>query len=515
MKKLALALIFLFFVPFVTAEIDVLTQAEDFYNINERIPVKIVVAHTQEEDGFVKAGAICDNANLDYFVSPILLKTSPQELTIPDLKLTKTMAGKCSLEISLLDSSNALIEKEVVKVFEISSELILSTSLNKDTLSPGEELKIKGDLKNIRGELLDKGQVKIFLDENEFSTELNKGEFSYTYSIPSNIKSNSHSLKISYEDSFENKASKEFSIFIAPRPSKLKILINKLDFLPDDQITIESLLYDQADDLMENDAEIKVYGPDGKLSRQGTNKLDFNLEDHALPGSWVIKASTDEFKVESTFNVAEVKKVEVYVEDGIVYVRNIGNVPYDDEVEVKAIGEDGKEFTKRVQVDPSESRIIKLSDELKEGIYNLNLATNGEAKSFEEVSVPESDDPLYVTGKSVSNTINDLIDKPLLLFAILLAIILGGYFTIRNRRIKQFRKEKEIQQGYTRAREIEQQKIKQGITPRKFNINKDEAKDFTSQMLKRMDEKRQNNENPSSKSRRDEDNKPGLFGMFN
>src|SRR3990167_7729233 len=488
MKKLALALIFLFFVPFVTAEIDVLTQAEDFYNINERIPVKIVVAHTQEEDGFVKAGAICDNANLDYFVSPILLKTSPQELTIPDLKLTKTMAGKCSLEISLLDSSNALIEKEVVKVFEISSELILSTSLNKDTLSPGEELKIKGDLKNIRGELLDKGQVKIFLDENEFSTELNKGEFSYTYSIPSNIKSNSHSLKISYEDGFENKASKEFSIFIAPRPSKLKILINKLDFLPDDQITIESLLYDQADDLMEN---------------------------HALPGSWVIKASTDEFKVESTFNVAEVKKVEVYVEDGIVYVRNIGNVPYDDEVEVKAIGEDGKEFTKRVQVDPSESRIIKLSDELKEGIYNLNLATNGEAKSFEEVSVPESDDPLYVTGKSVSNTINDLIDKPLLLFAILLAIILGGYFTIRNRRIKQFRKEKEIQQGYTRAREIEQQKIKQGITPRKFNINKDEAKDFTSQMLKRMDEKRQNNENPSSKSRRDEDNKPGLFGMFN
>ena len=132
MKKLAIALILLLFVPFVGAEISVLNQIEQLYNINERVPLKVAVSYTEEIDGSVKSSIICDNANVDYFVTPFYLKTSPQEITIPELKLTKNMLGKCSLEVSLSDDIGTLLDKKVASIFEVSQDLILTVNINKN-----------------------------------------------------------------------------------------------------------------------------------------------------------------------------------------------------------------------------------------------------------------------------------------------------------------------------------------------------------------------------------------------
>lgn len=513
MKKLTLILILLFLIPFVSAEVNVLNQIEQTYNINEKIPLKLAVSSTQEMDGSVKSSVICDNTNVDYFVTPFTFKTTPQELTIPNLRLTKNMLGKCSLEVSLTDFNSILLEKKVVGIFEVSSILILNVELNKDKFSPSEELNIKGDIKNVRGVLLDKGTVTISLDNKSSSTDLSKGEFSYNYRIPGDIKSNAHSLKINFEDAYGNKASKDFSIFVNPNPTNLKTLLNKLDFLPEDRISIEALLYDQANDIVENNALIKVYNPKNDLAREGNYKLEFNLDQYALPGTWLIKTSTDKFKIESKFNVGEVKKVDVYVEDGIIYVKNIGNVPYTDDVQVRAIGADGKEFTKKVSLNPKESKIVKLSDELKQGQYNLDVLSGSQDQSFENVNVPKTNNQLYLTGEAINLGANKLIDKPLLLISIILAILLIIYIIRANRRRRKFSRERESQLGYMKAREIEKYKLDKGIKPRRFNIDEKEAKDFTDQMVKKMNEKKNNDKGYMYKNP-PKDNKPGLFGMF-
>ena len=498
MKKLALIVIFLFFASFASAEVNILNQIEQVYNINEKVPLKLSITNSQEVDGFVKSSIICDNTKLDYFTTPFTFKTTPQEVTIPDLKLTKKMVGKCSLEVSLSDSENNLIDKKIAKVFDVSSDLILSIQINKGEFSPGEEIKITGTLKNIRGENINSGSIKISLDDKEFSTETNKGEFSYNYNIPSNIKSNSHLLKFLFEDGSGNNANKEFSIIVIPKPSILKLLLNKLDFLPEEKISIESLLYDQAGDLIENNAEIKIYDANDKLIRQGNGKLDFALDQYALPGSWLIKAKTDDFNIQSNFNVGEVKKVQVYIEDGIVYVKNMGNVLYDDQVTVTAIGQDGKEFTKKITLDPKDSQIIKLSDELKQGEYNVDVKANAQKESFNSVGVPEKNDPVYLTGKAVSTSFNNLIDKPYLSFLILLVVALLFYVTIKGKKRNKFLREKEMQHGYVKAREIEQQKIKSGITPRRFNIDEKEAKDFRDRILKNIEKDKRDQDKGNS-----------------
>jgi len=62
-----------------------------------------------------------------------------------------------------------------------------------------------------------------------------------------------------------------------------------------------------------------------------------------------------------------------------------------------------------------------------------------------------------------------------------------------------------------RARELEQEKASKGIRPRKFNIDKKEAKDFTDQMMKKMNEKKSDDEGYLHRKERDDDN---LFGNF-
>lgn len=154
MKKLILLLILISFMPFANAEINLLSNIENFYNINEKIPLKLSISSNEERDGFVKASLICDKNNIDYFMSPFAFTTSQKEIEIPELRLTKNMLGKCSLESSLLDNSNILIEKKIIKLFEVSENLNLNFDLNKDKLLPNEELKITGEVKNIRGESL-------------------------------------------------------------------------------------------------------------------------------------------------------------------------------------------------------------------------------------------------------------------------------------------------------------------------------------------------------------------------
>jgi hypothetical protein len=413
----------------------------------------------------------------------------------------------------LTNENNVLLEKKIIKVFEVSSNLILTINLNKDKLSPNDELKIDGDVKNVRGELVKTGQVKILLDEEESSINLDKGKFSYDYKIPGNIKSNSHSLDVIFEDDYGNSASKEFSIFINPKPTRLKNLLNKIDFLPGDQVSIESLLYDQADDLIENNADIKVYNPKNDLIREGNYKLEFTLEQYALPGTWLVKSSTDDFKIESAFNVEEVKKVQTYVEDGVLYVKNIGNVDFDDNIEITAIGEDGKQFTKKIKINPKESKIIELSDELTKGQYKLDINAGSQKESFEDINVPERDDVLYVTGKSIQNSTNKLIDQPYLALMIILVIGLLFYVIRNTKKVNRMIKEKEIQKGYIKAREIEQEKIKQGIKPRRFDIDENEAKDFTERMLKNINEKKDESHGYLYRNPKKE-NKGNSFGLF-
>ncbi len=492
--------------PLVNAEINVLNQVHDFYNINDKIPLNLVLTYTQEVSGFVKANIECDNKALDYYVTPFIIKPSKQELSIPELTLTKSMLGRCSLNVIINNNEGSLIDKKVVKVFEVSDLLILTYSLDKTEVSPEDKINIQGSIKNIRGEEIKSGQVIINIDNSSFTSNLENSKFEFTYNVPKNIKSKNHKVIVSFEDNYENKASKEIGFYVNPKPLVLRNLLNKLEFKPGEIVEIEALLYDQAGDLIENNAQIKVYDPKDKLIKEGTYKLSFQLENNSLPGSWIIKTSTDEFKIQSTFDVEAIRDVEFYVEDGILYIRNTGNTGFEDVAEIK-VGD--YTFSKKVDINPGEITAFDLSDQVQEGKYDVNVELNNELQEFKDVEVPRN--PILLVGYAAKKLGDTIIERPYLLAIMLAIIVLYLFFRHKIEKGKRFAREKDVQRAVIRMQELRKDKETQKFKPKKFSeMSEEELKDYRGQILKNL--KRKEDESSGYLSRKPQDK--GSFGFF-
>ena len=153
-------------------------------------------------------------------------------------------------------------------------------------------------------------------------------------------------------------------------------------------------------------------------------------------------------------------------ENGIVTVKNSGNVQYNDEVTIVAESEDDKYLiNKKIKLEPGETIVIDLSKEVPQGTYDIILpeetaeaaeqeaAVSNESKSAEEVAenvfqdVPIEDNRnvLKKTADGMSGITGAVVgaagyvaSRPLLASLILVLIILAtvlhySWGTLKNR----------------------------------------------------------------------------------
>ena len=498
---------------YANAEIRVLNNIEDKYNINERISLQSSISYKEDLSGYIKANINCENNVLDYYVRPINFKSTEQRLDIPELTLTKNMLGKCSLNIILADLNSNLIDQSLVKLIDISDKLNLNLALESSSLNPGETLTINGNVKNIRNLDIKNSMLEIVFGDKNYEYNLDTSEFKKSFNLAENIKSGKHIVKVNIKDDYDNNAETDLEFYITPRPSDLKVMLNKIEFLPGENIELKSLLYDQANELIENDAEIKLLNSKGTYITQGYGTLTYILPQDALPGTWTIKATDSGFNIESKFIVKELKQIDIYLENGILYIRNLGNINYNDDILVKI---NGKEFVKKVDVKPNNIEEIDLSKKVDPGVYDVNVKGSDEEKLFSNVDVPESDDLLYITGSSIKNVGNKMIDKPyllLILFALILVIL---YLVNKGKKINRTNRERDSQLAYMNLQRIKKERQVTGFKPKKFSeLSNEELSDYRKQLLKNIKQEKKEEENPGYEYKPPKEPKQGgLFSMF-
>jgi len=502
---------FLVSLSFVSANIKILNSLQDTYNLNEKISLQTSISYKEEISGYVKVNIDCDNYDLDYFVTPFNFKTTDQNLNIPELILTSNMLGKCSINIILTDLDNNLLDQALVKLIDVTDKLNLNILLEKKELDPGKNLIVKGTVKNIRNLDIINPVLTISFDENTYEYVLDKSDFRKEIPLDAKIKSGKHIINILVKDSYNNKAETALEFNIIPKPSYLKNLINKLEFLPGETVEISSLLYDQANEKIENDATIKLYNPKNRYITQGYGKVIYVLPKDALPGTWIIKTSESGFDIEARFLVKEVKQAAINLYDGILEITNTGNVNYIDEIKVSL---NGYEFTRRIDLSPGESEKIDLSKKVPSGNYDIVIRNSLEEKTFPNAFIPKSEDPLYLTGVAVKNFGNNFIEKPYLLVALLAAILLILYLINRNKKITQRKREYEAQIASIEATKIRKERERERFKPKKFSeMSNEELKDYRKQILKNMKEEKKEEENPGYRYKPPKEGK-GLFNMF-
>ena len=514
MKKILILLIFLISIIAVKAEINIQSNIQDKYNINEKILLEATISYKEDISGYVKANINCDNKSLDYYVTPFNFKQTQQKITIPELILTKAMVGKCSLNLYLLDLNNNLRDQDLVKVIDVSDKLNLNAVLQEQQINPGKNLFIKGNVKSIRN--LDVKDVILTInidDQNPYEFNLVTNDFEKEIPIDLKIKSGNHVVKVNVKDPYNNNAELNLNFVVIPKPTFLKNSLNKLEVLPGDNLEVTALLYDQADELMNNDAEIKIYDKNNKYVTQGYSKIIYIVPQNAIPGTWVIKTSSNGLNSEDRFVVKELKKIEFDIEGNLLYIRNLGNINYNDNIEV-SIGDIS--FTKKVSLKPGETVTIDLSKQGVQGLYDVNIRSSDQDKTFSQINIPRSNDPLYLTSLTVKKAGNEVAKKPYIA-AIFLALILIIVFLVnRRKKLNERAKQREYQLGSTRIQNIKKEKESTGFKPKKFDeMSDEELSDYRKQLTKNLKQQKEDKEeNTGYQYKPPKEKGGGLFSMF-
>ena len=511
LKAITTALVFLLSIYLVNAEIQVTSNVENSYNVHEQIPLQVMVSNSQEQEGYLKANINCNIKSLDYFVTPFDFKATPEQVNLPDLILTKEMIGTCSLNLLMLDLNNNLIDQNLVKVIDITDKLNLNAILNDYDLDPRDKLIVKGTVRNVRNLNVNKYSLSITLDDKNYEYAMESSEFEKEILLNEKIKSNKHAIKVLVKDDYENNAEVVLELNVIPKPVELKNLINKIEFLPGEDVDITSVLIDQAGDEVTNDAQIKIFDSKNDYITQGYGKIIFKLPQDASPGTWAIRTAIYSFGIESKFIVKELKQADFSIKNGILYVKNTGNLNYDDVVKVN---NGDSEISESVSIKPGDEKQIDLSKKFDPGVYDVNVLSAFGEKQFPQVEVQKSKDPIYLTGSAITKTGTTLAAKPYLIVILLTLVLVTVYLVNKNKKLQVMTREREYQLASVQMQRIKKEKGVEKFKPKKFSEMSDgELNDYRRQLVKNMKQERKKDESQGYQYKPPKEGK-GLFNMF-
>ncbi|MAG47217.1 hypothetical protein CL617_01310 [archaeon] len=519
-----IVVLLILFSPVAAAEIQLSNDINSEYNLGELLSYDLEITPEQTASGFLTTTLTCNSYTLNYFTTPISLTQNQEEqVTIPELTLTKNMQGTCSVNINIENSNSETIEETSSREFLVSNEYKLDAFLNKQTFNPGEEIEIYGTVRNSKGNLLDDVPIEISIDNLEENTIVTKDEkYSFKFNLEENIPSFEHPIiiKINHEG---NTAEESIEFYVAPIPTKLENNLEKEDYNPNEIFDVEVALYDQANDEIANNALIKIYNSKNKLIEEGYNKISLFLAEDAIPGEYKVESKEGKLKAENTFTVATIEKIKASLDSSNLILTNIGNVKYEDEIRINL---NEVAISKEVSIKPTETTTINLEDEITQsGSYEIKVTTKSDVQNLGSLALTYEDSlskKLFspITGSFVSIR-ESLGYAPffVILISVIIAVMLISYQ--RKKNIFSFRRQSEKRAGRRYLENIKEKRENPPKVRRRFDIDEREAKSFRDNMLKDVVPKEKNkpnsprnNENEGYRAVKPKDGDKGLFSMF-
>lgn len=548
MKRVYLTLLFLLIVPIVSAqdftgEFEVDTQT---VNLGDEFRITGNIWYRNSPLG---SGVVVVRLNYQDIVIPFSASLNNGEVTSSGIINFNTEnepmpAGVYRIDVLVFSVYGDYTFTNVASL-NVDNQLITTVELDKEELLPGDSITISGTAEKLGGEGVN-GDLRIVVDEvTEFNSRFNNGIFTYRLRTLNNIRSNEHKVDVYVKDDDGNSYMTEKSFSIIPVPTALDLIIEKQNFLPSNTVSINSILYDQADESLVKEVKITITNSKGEVELEQntyTNSvLTYNLPEFALPGTWKIKGVSEGLIKELQFRVGEVKQLDAYLNEQIVIIRNIGNVDYNDLIRIEAVGEKSKIIERRTNLEPDESISVSLYEDLEDGSYKINVLD----ESF-EVNIKDprtatekvSDFLEGITGSVVAASGSRASKTP---FFIFLAVMVFVIFIIGKYRYDQSRFSRrafERERASARRRKETLQKLKEIVKPKRFYGKATEADviDFKARILqdiKSEEGKKAPSTEKSSYLRRrefergssgyldlskdkekDEEKKGGLFSMF-
>ena len=483
MKKWCLIVLVIFLLPVVSAGISLNSNLADSYSLGDPIQTSFSVSSSNFE-GIFKVVLDCDQVTLDYYTSWIDLDDSSKSIDVVLPKITSSMKGDCNIEAKLINSGNEVIDTFTSKTFSIKEELSVDLSLEKQTIKPGEDLKIHFA---VNKDNFQSATATISFDVYDEKFEIASKDYTHTINLPENFKSKEHFAYLQIEDYFGNNVETDFTFSIEQIPTRIDLKINQESLKPLETLEIASELYDQSEQQVDATIDIEIADEKSKeifsKSIDSGEKVDYIIDQYQPPGAYIIKADGSGVKATEGIMIEAVEKVDIKIENGIIVIKNIGNVPYNNQLTANLVGPDNKIYAidQNLKLDPQDTSTIDLSKLVRAGTYGVEI-TADEAK-IEENATLEDNRPLFrkvsqdvfgvgITGAAITDfrfgKINSMYS--IVFFVLVIGAILFFYLRKKNIlpkiKIDTGKKSKDEDMSHAVKQFLEKKKIQEPQKPR-------------------------------------------------
>ena len=296
--------------------------------------------------------------------------------------LLPDVQGNYTVSVVLLDSR--LVELEEILVpqdLEVDGKLNIIVEMKNVQITPGDSIELEGSVQKSAGsQIIDGENVIILFEGVEYEAAISNKKFVYEFSTGGEIESNYHDIEFRVSDEYGNYGEYTEQFFVVAVPQSLSVNIDKEEYLPDENVQITVSLVDQAGEDVFEDVDLKIYNSKNKRVLKdiilSNEEFDFELDKHAHPGEWKIVTKASGLKIEKTFDVSEVEKIEVVLIGQNLEVINRGNTFYSKPLIITA--DNSTKIEKRTNLDPGKNMTIALYKDLDEGEHKLFIENTGE-----------------------------------------------------------------------------------------------------------------------------------------
>jgi hypothetical protein len=451
------------------------SDLESRYNLGDTIELSIDVDPIVE-GRMLEVDLVCEDSGIIVFnnlpdeMGNVVIKLPLNQYTIEDI------SGSC-----YFSGSYATSERESMS-FEISTRLRVRLTSDSFFTKPGEEILISGTAERLNGLPID-GEVEIEIpllsyleinsegvanfsdllgsfDVNEThvndtdvnETDLNEtleneetldfsagkyygkvtdGDFSVSLKLGEDTPAGDYRIDvIVYEEAFGERASEgtTFSnLKVFQELREINIVLNDLNFDPGSTVEFQALLLDQTGILI--DDKVTVIIKDENLNRlfekivDSDETISYELLSNMSSGYYEIEASSGDLVHVKNIFVNEKAIAEFQLNNDTVFVTNIGNIPYQKDIEIEL---NGKPFVKKTELEMGESKSFILTGEGEE--YEIKVS-DGESEI--------SQGGITLTGRAVSvDSVREggimVFSSPIIWAFFILILGVGILFLLRN-----------------------------------------------------------------------------------
>lgn len=394
MRKQIITIIFLIsLISLASATISLEQQPKQAYNLGDTINVPLRIVASPVINDLLSVNLVCGETQIEIYKEYISLKESEKsrDLSIPLIKeFIKDSRGTCSINYEMgVGNGNLSLD------FTISNKVNILVQELTQEFSPGEKVTLVGTTIKENGEGINGVIEANFSTEGSsnmiYSNLVENGIFTLEINLPQNIKAGAHAINLyTYEkdskDQIINNGSLITNINIKQIPANLEIVIDDMKLDPGETLKLKAILHDQTGENMVEKVFFAIKNPEGevveKFEKNTDEYFEYYINETELPSIWRINAYSGELSTNTAFTINEKKKIKTEILNSTVIITNIGNVVYQETIDVQ-IGEK----TKKVEL-------------------NLNI---GESKKFALtaprgdylIQIGEETETVSLTGKSV------------------------------------------------------------------------------------------------------------------